>query len=384
MSYLPKIENLSEKEIEEIIIGKEEGKFLEFKSEIKLNTTEEKRKFLADISSFSNANGGDLLLGVIEKDGIAESINGISIENTDKFKQRIENLIRDSIAPNIPLIKFQIVRLSSGNYLVVISMIESFNKPHSITLNKSLRVYSRNSIGKYPLDIFDIKDIIHGSADLIKKINDFRNSRLFSIVNQDLPVKFENEESAKYIIHIIPQQAFFQKLNADFNEIRTWTSMIMPLNADYCQQRLNFDGIYAYMSGLNFSVVTKYFQFYRNGIIESVNGDFTSGYHNIEKGVWGSLISEGAIKLVNQAITIYKELEISPPIYVLISLIGMKDHCMLLDPGKFPWAGNRFFEQQELKCPEVVIYDYEVDLKDEFKFIFDMIWNAVGFDRAYD
>jgi len=384
MSYLPKLENLSEKEIEEIIIGKEEGKFLEFKSDIKIDTTEEKKEFLADVSSFNNANGGDLILGVIEKDSIAESINGISIENTDKFKQRIENLVRDSIAPNIPPIKFQVVRLSSGKYIVVISLIESFNKPHSITLNKSLRVYSRNSSGKYPLDIFDIKDIILGSADVIKKMNDFRNSRVFSIVNQDLPIKFENEESAKYIIHIIPQQAFFQKLNANFNEIRTWTNMIMPLNAGYCQQRLNFDGIYAYTSGSNFSVVKKYFQFFRNGIIESVNGDFTSKYNNIEKGVWGSLISEGAIRLVTQAITIYKELEVSPPIYVLISLMGVKDHCMILDPSRFHWAGNRFFEQQELKCPEVVIYDYDIDLKNEFKFIFDMIWNAVGFDRAYD
>lgn len=384
MSYLPKLENLSEKEIEEIIIGKEEGRFLEFKSDIKIDTTEEKREFLADISSFSNANGGDLILGVIEKDGIAKSINGISIENTDKFKQRIENLVRDSIAPNIPPIKFQIIRLSSGKYLVVISIIESFNKPHSITLNKSLRVYSRNSSGKCPLDIFDIKDIILGSADVIKKINDFRNSRVFSIVNQDLPVKFENEQSAKYIIHIIPQQAFFQKLNADFNEVRTWTNMIMPLNADHCQQRLNFDGIYAYSSGTNFSVVTKYFQFFRNGIIESVNGDFTSRSYNIEKGIWGSLISEGAIRLVTQAITIYKELEISPPIYVLISLIGVKDHCMILDQSKFHWTGNKSFEQRELKCPEVVIYDYDIDLKNELKFIFDMIWNAVGFDRAYE
>src|SRR3990172_2747247 len=303
MSYLPKLENLSEKEIEEIIIGKEEGKFLEFKSDIKIDTTEEKKEFLADVSSFNNANGGDLILGVIEKDSIAESINGISIENTDKFKQRIENLVRDSIAPNIPPIKFQVVRLSSVKYIVVISLIESFNKPHSITLNKSLRVYSRNSSGKYPLDIFDIKDIILGSADVIKKMNDFRNMRVFSILNQNLPIKFENEESAKYIIHIIPQQAFFQKLNANFNEIRTWTNMIMPLNAGYCQQRLNFDGIYAYTSGSNFSVVKKYFQFFRNGIIESVNGDFTSKYNNIEKGVWGSLISEGAIRLVTQAIT---------------------------------------------------------------------------------
>ena len=105
---------------------------------------------------------------------------------------------------------------------------------------------------------------------------------------------------------------------------------------------------------------------------------------NVEKGVWGSLISEGAIRLVTQAITIYKELGIAPPIYILISLMDIKDHCLILDPSRFPWAGNRYFEQNELICPEVVINDFNADLKNEFKFIFDMIWNAVGFDRSYD
>lgn len=384
MEYLPKIEGLSEPEIQEIILGKEEGRHIEFKSDVKFDTNDDKKEFLYDLSSFTNASGGDLMLGVIEKNGIAESINGIAIENPDKFKQRIENLVRDCVEPTIPALKFQIVKLSSDRYVVVISIKESFNKPHAVNISKNLRVYSRNSTGKYPLDVYDLRNLILGSEKVYENIRKFREQRIFAIMNQDLPVKFENEDSAKFIIHIIPHQSFFQNLNTDFNEVRKWTDLIQPLTSSYFQQRLNFDGVFSYVTGMNFNVITKYFQLYRNGIIESVNAEFTSKHFNVERGIWGSLIGDGTIALVNQAIEIYKRLEVSTPIYVLVTLLGLKDHCMILDPSKFGWAGNRLFDRDKMICPEVVINDYNADLKSEFQFIFDMIWNSAGFDRAYE
>lgn len=384
MINLRQIENLSISEIEELILGKEEGKFLEFKSDIKLETIEEKKEFLADLSSFVNANGGDLLIGVSAKTGIAERINGISIENFDSFKLRIENLVRDSIEPRIPPIIFQRKEITSGNSLIVITIKESYNKPHAVILNKSLRVYSRNSSGKYPLDITEVKDLVLGSSNAFDKINSFRQSRLFSIINHEIPHRFENEENAKFAIHIIPQQAFYQKMSADFNEIRKWTNLLLPLNSDYCQQRLNFDGIFTYVANTSTSSVTKYFQLFRNGIVESINGCITTNYPHIEKGIWASSISKGTLSLVRQAIQIYQNLEVTPPFYVFISLLGVTDHVLILDPQLFAWEDSKKFDRDQLICPEVVITDYDVDLEKEFQPVFDMIWNAVGFDRAYE
>lgn len=51
---------------------------------------ESKRKkqneFRHDICSFANAEGGYLIVGVMEEAGVPTEINGIGISNTDKFE----------------------------------------------------------------------------------------------------------------------------------------------------------------------------------------------------------------------------------------------------------------------------------------------------------
>jgi predicted HTH transcriptional regulator len=53
-----------------------EGREIEFKSAVG-SADKDKREFLADVSSFANAVGGDLLIGVAAKGGVATELVGI-------------------------------------------------------------------------------------------------------------------------------------------------------------------------------------------------------------------------------------------------------------------------------------------------------------------
>ena len=44
-----------------------EGRALEYKQQLPGNGDEDKKEFLADVSSFANAGGGDIVFGVVEK-----------------------------------------------------------------------------------------------------------------------------------------------------------------------------------------------------------------------------------------------------------------------------------------------------------------------------
>lgn len=384
MTNFPNLENLNDSELREIIIGKEEGRFLDFKSNINLDTPEEKREFLADVSSFANSMGGDLLIGVKEENGVATDVLGIELENPDKFKQKIENLIRDCIKPNLPSFQFKVIHLYSGNYLVLISLNESFNKPHAVTVSKNLRVYTRNSIGKQPLDIFEIKDLVLESSSIKDKVAQFHQNRIFAIKNSNLPFMFENEASAKFVIHVIPHNSFFKTLEVDFNEIKKWTELLSPLSSDYSEQSLNFDGILSCTYGRDYSFVRKYFQLFRNGIVESANVDMSETNQSGKKGISGNLIRSGVSGIVNQSIELYKNIEITSPIYVFITLLDLNDHYMFVDPRKIRWPQLKRFDRSDLVCPEVVIEDFEIDLEKKFNWVFDMIWNSAGFDKAYE
>ena len=49
-----------------------ESRFLDFKAEPIGGSDRDKREFLADVCAFANASGGDLILGVMTKDGAPE------------------------------------------------------------------------------------------------------------------------------------------------------------------------------------------------------------------------------------------------------------------------------------------------------------------------
>lgn len=46
-----------------------EGKTIEYKQQLPTNSDGDRKEFLADISSFANASGGDLIFGITEENG---------------------------------------------------------------------------------------------------------------------------------------------------------------------------------------------------------------------------------------------------------------------------------------------------------------------------
>src|SRR5208282_6134552 len=81
-----------------------ERRTIEYKQQLPGNGDEEKREFLADVSSFANAAGGDIIYGITEqrdeKDtptGIPEKAEGLANVNADAEKLHLEEIIRSGI-----------------------------------------------------------------------------------------------------------------------------------------------------------------------------------------------------------------------------------------------------------------------------------------------
>lgn len=53
---------------------------------------EDKREFLADVSSFANTDGGDIIYGLEEEQGVIANIIGLNCPDFDAEKLRLENL----------------------------------------------------------------------------------------------------------------------------------------------------------------------------------------------------------------------------------------------------------------------------------------------------
>src|SRR5947208_16448298 len=81
--------------------GGMEGKTIEFKRELPGGQDADKKEFLADVSSFANTSGGDLVFGVRAVQGVATELVGLANGDLDKELQRLDALIADGLDPRI-------------------------------------------------------------------------------------------------------------------------------------------------------------------------------------------------------------------------------------------------------------------------------------------
>jgi predicted HTH transcriptional regulator len=134
-----------------------ELRLIEYKGELPGRSHEDKREFLADVCSFANAAGGDLVYGMIEDGGMPRELPGFETSNIDGEINQLENLIRDGIGPRIWGVRSLPLQLRSGKHALVLRVPRSFSRPHVVTRKGHWRFYARSSAGKYPMDVGEVR-----------------------------------------------------------------------------------------------------------------------------------------------------------------------------------------------------------------------------------
>src|SRR3954451_5424370 len=79
-----------------------ESRSIEFKRETYGTADKDHSEFLADISSFANTSGGDIVLGMTAKDGIPIAFAPLTI-NLDAERLRFEQMARDGLQPRLTI-----------------------------------------------------------------------------------------------------------------------------------------------------------------------------------------------------------------------------------------------------------------------------------------
>lgn len=99
------IYRITESDLQSLIVNAvPEGKTIEYKQQLQINLDSEKKEFLADVSSFANASGGDLIIGISEEEGNPKELLGIEID--DERLRKIDGVIREGINPKAAIYSY--------------------------------------------------------------------------------------------------------------------------------------------------------------------------------------------------------------------------------------------------------------------------------------
>lgn len=356
-----------------------EGKTIEYKQKLPTNSDADRKEFLADISSFANASGGDLIFGITEENGSPKSIDGIEIENADEEIRKYENVIRDGIEPRI-IFATHAINLSGKRFVLIFRIRKSWVGPHRVIYKGHDKFYSRNSAGKYALDTNELKIAFNLSQTLTEQITKFKTERVSQLFADNLPIPFY--VGGKMALHLIPLESFSLNYSIDLKSIIKEPAKLKPIYTSGWSPRINLEGVLSYAGGRN-DKSHSYVQLYRNGIIEAVEGLIL--HADREKKIIPSLTYElELLRSLSSFLGLLKELGVNMPIVIFLTLIGAKGWEMGVDRMRF-WGDEYYkIDRDILLLPETIVESYDTDPKDILRPMFDLIWNACGYERSYN
>jgi hypothetical protein len=377
------INQIIKSDIENLVSTKvAERRTLEYKQKLP-DKGDPSREFLYDVSSFANAGGGDMIFGITdERDsdnkatGLPASAEGVTVGNVGDAIARLENLVRDGVDPRIQGIEWQPVNDFSIGPVLVMRIPKSWTSPHMVIHGGVTRFYSRNSTGKYPLDVAEIRSAFLSSSAVGTNLKRFRLERITKAIEDDLPVALG--EGAKMFLHLVPLSALDPNNARDVaKQASTRYAQLCPMHASGWAQHYNFDGLLVTAA----AEAKSYVQVFRSGSVEACDGELFKWTQN-DKVIPSTALEETVLKALPHYLGVQKEIGIPLPIVVMLTLVGVKGFTMSIPQRFIPFNQCGMIDRDVLQLPEVMLDSYDTPQHTFMRPIFDTMWQAAGFEGS--
>lgn len=376
------IDALDHSDLESLVMtGEAESRLIEYKQLLPGTGDGDKKEFLADVSSFANAAGGDIVYGIREMTGAPVELVGLQLTNVDAEKLRLEEIIRTGIAPRVTGLSIKVVALEGSKVAIVVRIPHSFARPHMVTFKGGSRFYSRHSAGKYQLDVAELRSAFLVSATFAERARNFRIDRLAKLIAQQTPVKLQKPPTA--VLHLVPATAFDTGSTLDLAPLLGQADRLRPMvdSSAYHAPRYNFDGLLA--NDLPQGTASSYVQLFRSGIIEATLADLNNDDEPSKK-IFATDWLEG--RLI-EALPIYlraqQDLGVQPPVFLMLTLLGVSGYVLGVKEGLRRRSYSQIpIDRDELQVPEFMLEDFAKAPADMLRPIFDAVWNAAAWPHC--
>ena len=309
-----------------------EGKTIDYKQSLPANTDADKKEFLADVSSFANTAGGDLIFGIVEAQGLPSETAGLTISDLDAELRRLDSIIADGLDPRV---KWAIRGIQRGAKppVLIVRTERSWIGPHRVIFKAHDKFYARNSGGKYPMDVSELRSAFTLASTVTDRARQFRIDRIGRIRNNQTPIPLVRGTS-RTILHCIPLESFVGPAQYDVLRFSREIQRLPPLGGTSGLSRINFDGVVTFNPSGN--TFLSYTQLFRNGAIEGVEAYWLSVAPRGEaRKIPYIAFEQGIIGYVASMLDVQKSLGASPPIAVALTLTDTSGLEMASDPMTF-------------------------------------------------
>lgn len=117
-----------------------------------------KEEIARDVSAMANGAGGTIILGIVEKNHIAEKVD-IGFDEGTISKEFLDQVLSSNIQPRIEGLKIHRVALTSRNVAYVLEIPQATGRaPHQSTADG--RYYKRSNTTRHWMEDYEVRDIL--------------------------------------------------------------------------------------------------------------------------------------------------------------------------------------------------------------------------------
>lgn len=355
-----------------------ESKIIEYKREIALGTTEQKRKFVRSVASFANASGGDLVFGMEAEKGKPVAIKALPDFEPDGGVRVLRDMIRAHIQPPLFGVEFQPISVQGG-WALVVRVSRSWNPPHLVTFDGDNRFYTRDANGCVLMNVSEIREAFFAGKTVKERIQQFRFERLSAIRSGEFSLKLPSQAIA--VFHAFPFRSFIDDCQVDLSTL-TNEDLYPPTRWHGCGTAYDIDGVYG-METNNDGTCGNYTFVSRSGCIEALTTASLVAHQG--KFISNPNFEKQFIDFMPRCLNLLRKLKAEPPVALALTLLDVNGFILYSGPSwplSYEWA--RAIQQRDLILPATVITTYDQPVSKMLKPICDALWRSCGLKQSFN
>jgi hypothetical protein len=372
------LDKIDEGDIQRLLsMGVTESPYLDYKQATYGDSGDDRSEFLADISSFANTLGGDLVIGVAEAGGVPTALMPIE-GDCDQERRRLEQIALSGLEPRISNLRIHAVQVAAGGHVIIVRVPRSFNPPHRVIARNSNRFWARAGTTKYQPNVEQLRHLFNDAPHLAERIRWFQMDRIVKIAAGDTPIPVK--QIGNIVVHILPLPSFTDGRLADVvSAVASGTHVPLPLDEIGWGNRsgVNMEGFLNY-TDVHAGARVAYAQFFRNGVIEGV-GELRHEDGDDRTRFVGRDFTSLVIKGVRQYLQVLKSYDAGLPVYIFLSLCNAAKTVYRHSPEGLGWTDTPPLGREIATFPELCVDSFDVDVPAIMRPMFNMLWNAFGF-----
>ncbi|MBU9426443.1 AlbA family DNA-binding domain-containing protein [Burkholderia gladioli] len=374
------ISSLSEGDLQRLCEDRAvESQTLDFKRTIPGKDDRSKNEFLKDVCAFANGNGGDLLYGIDECDGVASSIVPVTTESLDDLQRRLSQILDAGIEPRLVGVQTRGIAVDGG-YVLSVRVPASFNGPHRYILNGHSKFVMRTGTHTSELSYDQLRGAFDKNASLAGQAKLFVAERIEAIrKGHSIRPLIAGPQS---VLHVIPVGMGIDASSVDVASLHDgkFTEYVLP-GWPGATRSLNLEGLVVHPPA-DADGHYAYLQVFRSGAIEAVT---FAGHSFPDRKI---IPSTTASKFFRDALQIafrsFRTQGISGPAVIGGAILGVDEYELGVDSRSFSF--NRFASDRDnMFLPRLWVDDVGSAEVDAYaRPLLDVMWQAFGATRCIE